>query len=95
MVYSNKDLFVKDHHCKAISKCRRQSRSSLRWPVSQQYFWTIKTIMKMAPRNQTPPQNPRTPPEKGNNLTLNVGEIYCNIYKQRWAALFFWGVRFR
>ncbi len=63
MAHSNKVLFIKDH-CKAILKCRRQSRSSLRWPVSQQYFWTIKTIMKMAPRNQTPPQNPRTPPEK-------------------------------
>jgi hypothetical protein len=64
MAHSNKVLFIKDHHCKSILKCRRQSRSSLRWPVSQQYFWTIKTIMKMAPRNQTPPQNPRTPPEK-------------------------------
>jgi hypothetical protein len=81
MVHSNnKVLFIKNH-CKAILKCRRQSRSSLRWPVSQQYFWTIKTIMKMAPRNQTPPQNPRTPPEKGNNLTPNVGEIYCDRYK--------------
>jgi hypothetical protein len=33
--------------------------------------------MKMAPRNQTPPQNPRTPPEKEvQYLTQNVVEIY-------------------
>ena len=42
---------------------KTQSISSFLWPVSQQYFCAIKATRNTAPSNNTPPQNPKTPPK--------------------------------